>query len=385
MDTYTYSCPNCGGKVEYDKKINKLKCCYCKKTFNNLFANKNEKDLPGMDMKELVMYYYTCDKCNHDYVSSINNASKCPYCKDLNDDGIPFPVITFIDNSRSNKSINYIYEDELKSFPKSIRQKYMEGDFKLHYINCDVIDGFVEVKNDNKAIKYFFVNLVVPNIKFEDYRFMYEIGNAGIHHGNLKYNYNISPDLINESIEIKLTSSKTIEKDLIKGCTTSFMKRYKLKSDKGITIYDDLNIKRGLFLPIQIKEINIDNQKCRQYVYGNNIVNEEILIETPSEDNLRRKYRISHFVHTISLFLLGLSFLGLVSSFIMRANGFLFNDGISSIYFIVMLLIFGLSLFSVFTLGKKAKYYYHARKLTKEEYFDQIINNSNYVKVFEVK
>lgn len=95
MALLEYKCPCCGGKLEFDGGIGKVKCPFCDtefdvSTFAELDKELGEETADNMDWKsdntevwgaEEGMSYYTCKSCGAQIVTDeTTSASKCPYC-----------------------------------------------------------------------------------------------------------------------------------------------------------------------------------------------------------------------------------------------------------------------------------------------------------------
>ncbi len=77
-----YTCPGCGGKLEFNPPNQNWKCCYCSSEFSQEqvdAANKNE-EAPEQDMPELDSY--SCTACGAELIAdSTTSATFCLYCK----------------------------------------------------------------------------------------------------------------------------------------------------------------------------------------------------------------------------------------------------------------------------------------------------------------
>lgn len=90
----THKCPFCGGTLEFDIGVQKVKCPYCDSEFEPEELKKNEGDLEvddfelaedaGSEWSEKELYglsEYQCDSCGGDlYTDSNTAATVCPYC-----------------------------------------------------------------------------------------------------------------------------------------------------------------------------------------------------------------------------------------------------------------------------------------------------------------
>ena len=138
MDTYTYNCPNCGGKVEYDNTNYIWKCTYCGNTYKTLFAKRKEVELPSYEIGLNYAYKYYCDSCNKVFVSKSNDIKDCFICHNkLRKNSLSY--ITFLEDNISNKSINYELDDELKSYPKDVKELIRNTESTFKYINTSIL------------------------------------------------------------------------------------------------------------------------------------------------------------------------------------------------------------------------------------------------------
>ena len=83
-------CPRCGGELQFDPALDKLKCIYCDSTFTAeeveaAFAEKEKKTLEhsadGASEGTGDMNSYTCSNCGAELMTDANTAvMRCPYC-----------------------------------------------------------------------------------------------------------------------------------------------------------------------------------------------------------------------------------------------------------------------------------------------------------------
>lgn len=96
-DILEYKCPCCGGAIEFNSKLQKMKCPYCDtefdmetvKEFNEAAASQQADDMTwenasGTDWKENEtdkMSVYVCQSCGGEIVADESTgASSCPFC-----------------------------------------------------------------------------------------------------------------------------------------------------------------------------------------------------------------------------------------------------------------------------------------------------------------
>lgn len=93
-----YKCPNCGGALEFDSDLQKMKCPYCESVFEmEQFQNEesvfqagdenhgqtasNTEEMPDGEPELSGMKLYTCKSCGAEMIAEETlGASTCPYC-----------------------------------------------------------------------------------------------------------------------------------------------------------------------------------------------------------------------------------------------------------------------------------------------------------------
>ena len=391
MDTYTYNCPNCGGKVEYDNTNYIWKCTYCGNTYKTLFARRKEVELPSYEIGLNNGYKYYCSSCNKVYVSKHNDIKECFKCHGkLSKNDLSY--ITFLEDDISNKSVKYDLEREIKSYPKDVKDIIINSESTFKYINTSIVDGFLEINYKNNNIKYLFMNLLIPNIEYEDYRFMYEVGNNGFLTPNFEGN-----DVLDKEPCIECTTDSFVddnntidEKTIVNACINHFVNTYKIKDIKEVKVNNGLSFKKPIFIPVLTKKVNIKNQLCNQYMFVSDLMNQKIIAEPPyeldNEKNIKKYDKLTKLCDIGSLLLILLVI-------VMMAIPFMtfFEDTPVSLFLqmhLSMFMVVGaiIALIVVNLVKKafenKAKYYHDAKRIDRNEYLKQIIGNSNYVKVF---
>ena len=178
-EVFVYKCPSCGGKVEYDNDKHLWNCTYCNNSYEALFQQV-EKELPSIEEVEIKAYGYICSKCGNKYVSMEKDKAKCAHCDEINESGEEFIITNMINKDKSENIAIAEYTSSLNRFKKFLPQEFMKTDLKCEFVNCDLYNGCVKVSYGNKSLKYIFINLLIPNLEYDDYRFMYEVGNAGL-------------------------------------------------------------------------------------------------------------------------------------------------------------------------------------------------------------
>lgn len=83
MSAIEYTCPNCGGKLEFDSQTQKLKCPYCDSTFKIDYFDHRIDDSSKVDAKdeENHLSIYICNTCAGEIITEETSAAtSCPFC-----------------------------------------------------------------------------------------------------------------------------------------------------------------------------------------------------------------------------------------------------------------------------------------------------------------
>lgn len=77
-----FKCPNCGGRLEFDAKTQKLKCPYCDGTFDaEIFDEDSHCTVSTGSWEDEDIIVYTCRSCGGSIMADKDTAaSSCPYC-----------------------------------------------------------------------------------------------------------------------------------------------------------------------------------------------------------------------------------------------------------------------------------------------------------------
>ena len=92
----THKCPCCGGTVQYDSSLQKVKCPYCDTEFNMKDINSTDEKRAGTALditKESIksggqwsegeaegIKHYICQSCGGEIIADSTAALSCPYC-----------------------------------------------------------------------------------------------------------------------------------------------------------------------------------------------------------------------------------------------------------------------------------------------------------------
>ena len=383
MSIHIINCPSCGGKTKFNYDKNLWECSYCKKSFVTLFAPK-EKDLPSYDIKERVIYYNRCSHCGKEYTGFQDHDTTCIYCGGKGNNPYDSLVASsFCPSTLTSKELSSVYgKKNLNSNIKKYFKEYLTYDFTFEYIRCDLLDGFIELKYKDKIKKYLFVHLLVPNLDYEDYRFMYELGNNGTRFNAPSNDYGIT------LLEVASKYKDNIQKEgdinhydeIIKTCINTFQKEYHISDSNKIEINNCVNVKKGYYIPLYRKKVVIHSQEYYQYILANNNFSKSVYIQYPKIENAIKKSNFSNIIYHVSITII------LISLFYLFAfGGFLcvFYSEFSLFKNLAIVTIMELPFFIILAIifHKKIDFYYNSAVITREKYYDQIVNNSNFVKV----
>ena len=373
-ETFVYKCPNCGGKVDYNEDNHKWICKYCGNTYDALFVPKESITLSNMNDVKYTYYCYLCDNCHSKFLSKNKENAICNKCNNqCLKEGKKTTISKVLDLDYTVSQANKTYYNVVKKFKNRIDIEYLNQDLKLEYINCDLYNGCIKITNENNSKKYIFMNLLIPNIEYDDYRFMYEVGNMGIR--NSREYAKGQKENIEARIQEKIRYFTNVDDinyvdSIINACLLDFKNSYGISDLQNVKIDNNLSVSDGVYIPIYRKTINKENQ----YVFGNHSAMKPYIVQFPEEKNNRIKIKIYNALTQICRFLMIISIMGLFGSIYMYHN---------LIYLFMIVLVLSIIFNSIF--DKKYNYYVKTIKLTKNEYFEQIINNSNYVKGIKVK
>ncbi len=394
-EVFVYKCPSCGGKVDYID--NKWHCSYCNNTYNSLFAANNEIELPDYKNIKTNLYGYTCKKCNRKFVSTLSSGATCIHCNEVTEEqGTLFVASNIMDLSvTSNDALNS-FREEISDY-SSDRNLFCEEP-KLQYINCDLYNGFIKLSYNGYTMKYIFVNLLVPNIDYEDYRFMYEVGNNGFKYSTASTNNKetLVEKIIQNGEYLNSFNDKNYEEDLVNECIDDFLSKVYVKDKQLIEIDKRMKIDDGYYVPFYIS--NSSDNNYHHYVFGNDqmsIIKKnffgrvrysktivELKEEKSAHSRIKRYNVLSKVFNKISYFLF------YVNASIVLAM--LESSGVQSATSYIVYIIFGIAMIlfllslGIYTIFyNKYNYYEKTIRLSKKEYLNQIINNSNCVKIIE--
>lgn len=407
-EVFVYKCPNCGGKVDYID--NKWHCSYCNNSYDALFATRENTPLPDYKNKPYELYGYFCNKCNKKFVSVDKENAKCPNCNEqIEGQGKYFTASNIMNLSVNYQSALSMYQEDISDYSE---YNYFNEEPKLQYINCDLYNGFVKISYNDIKMKYIFVNLLIPNIDYEDYRFMYEVGNNGFQFSDIVSSDNQETkigEFISSGEYLNSINDKKYEEDIVEECINDFLKKCNVSDKNLINVQRNFKVDDGFFIPFYISGYTVNNKTFHHYIFGSNnmsIIKKSFfnrvkfantIIELPEEKNAHKKAKyyglLSSIFQKISFFLFAISAFSVyanlgsgsssTSNIPSKSEAIIHNYVIIGILTAIALFIVSFILYYIFY--RKYNYYEKSICLTKEEYFEQIINNSNCVKIIKVK
>lgn len=173
-----HKCPCCGGAVEFDANIQRLKCPYCNSEFE-VEALKQAEQLNKNSVEDSFdwgtkktkwgsgetdgMAVYECNSCGGEIITdSTTSATKCPYCDNnvvmkgnFSGDLKPDLVIPFKLDKNAAKEALKKYVSSKKFVPKIFKQKNhideIKGVYVPHWLfTCDAV---TDVKYSAKKVR----------------------------------------------------------------------------------------------------------------------------------------------------------------------------------------------------------------------------------------
>ena len=396
-ESYTYKCPSCGAKVKYIEEARHWKCEYCKNTYTNLFPTENE-ELEGVDEYTTFNYYY-CDNCKSGYYTKEKD-SVCYKChgKVTGKKEKIYGTISRTFNSNEAAVCFNRFFDRYKEFlPSCFFSRY---NVINTYLNCDLYTGYIIVTNGVRLTKYFFVNTLIPHIKTDNYRIIYDFANIGFSSTDNfevdpKYNYTV--DVGSHDLEV---SNENIISKLKDACKHSFIETY---GDNGeIKVLDDIDCRKNILLRTFYCSFNYDGKEYRNYVIGDynryfikkqNVALSFPLLDGITQDNALATYRdtyksgsflqgmgITFLIFSIPFAVILITILGIIAG--ASGNVILTGSVLAGCFVLggAILVAGGLATYFGYKKLKKAEYIWYSINASEKDFYYNLVNNSNYVK-----
>jgi DNA-directed RNA polymerase subunit RPC12/RpoP len=172
-----YKCPACGGKLEFDSSVQKMKCPFCESEFDVESLKEYDNALDATDEDEMKwetsagsewgdgetdgMHIYICKSCGGEIITdSTTSASKCPYCDNpvvmsgsFSGDLKPDYVIPFkFDKNAAKAALNKHLEGR-KLLPKVFKDQNHIDEIKGVYVPVWLFDADVHANMIYKGEK----------------------------------------------------------------------------------------------------------------------------------------------------------------------------------------------------------------------------------------
>lgn len=160
-----FKCPACGGALEFDSKVQKMKCPYCDTEFEVESVRAYEEEISsekgddinwdtsgGMQWQEGEtegMKVYTCESCGGEIVGDANTGvTSCPYCgnpvlvtKNFSGDLRPDYVIPFKLGKKAAKNAYLKYIQKKPLLPKVFKDENHIEEIKGIYVPFWLFDA----------------------------------------------------------------------------------------------------------------------------------------------------------------------------------------------------------------------------------------------------
>lgn len=145
-----FKCPNCGGRLEFDTKTQKLKCPFCDGTYEpELFDEKTGFVVDGEQWNDNDLSVYICNSCGGTIMAEKDTvASSCPYCNNPvvfagNVQGIykPKKIIPFAFDKKQAKEKYRNYLKGKTLLPNAFKSEAVIDEIKGIYVPYWIFDG----------------------------------------------------------------------------------------------------------------------------------------------------------------------------------------------------------------------------------------------------
>ena len=392
-DSYSYKCPSCGAKVNYNSKLGKWKCDYCGNSYDNLF--KTDADELDSEITLYKDYYYNeCPNCGKTYYSNMKR-EECYSCHTkLNE--TKEKIGGFINKTSISRSATDFISKEISYIMEYLPPSYSKGIVKEEYIVGDIYSGSIYITNGVNTLKYFFVNTFIPHLDTDNYRVHYDFANAGFDSvDNLKFKetHNFNVQKSSHDIEINIDD---VKKKLINVCKESFRITY--PSSSPIEVSDHLSVRQNVLLQTLYSANTVDGKTYKNYVIrprtgltvrkncsldlppikgmSNRAINEKV-------KSLETKSGLLISLGAISAVFLFFSFGGGI--FLLPA--FAIDIGLALVAIIIYIALFIGAIFGCvlgfkngYRLKREIEFYKNSLRASEKDFYFNLVNNSNFVK-----
>ena len=176
-DLLEYKCPCCGGAIEFDSSVQKLKCPYCDTEFEMDTLKAYDEELKREQSDELVwdtqpgsdwqdgetdgMRIYVCSSCGGEIVGDETTAAtRCPYCDNpvvmqgqFSGDLKPDYVIPFKYDKKAAKKGMMEHLSNKRLLPKAFKDENHIDEIKGLYVPFWLFDADVNANMRFRATR----------------------------------------------------------------------------------------------------------------------------------------------------------------------------------------------------------------------------------------
>ena len=395
-DSYTYKCPSCGAKVVYIEEARHWKCEYCKNTYTNLFPIESEE---LKDVEEYTtFYYYYCDNCKLGYYTK-DKDSVCYKCHNKIA-GKKEKIAGTISRSYNSNQASVLFNRNFNRFRDYLPSCFFNTYNVINtYLSSDLYSGYIIVKDDVHAVKYFFINVLIPHIKTDNYRILYDFANVGfssVDNFEVDPKYNYIVDTASHELEI---NDDDVKGKMIEACKFSFIQTY---GNNNVQVIDSLECKKNILLRSFYATFNHNGKEYRNYAIGDfskySLNKDSVCLDFPYPDGVNDSNVIETYKSTKSTgnTLWGLGLFGLIGAVPLSvllitffaivgavSGSFVFTASLLMVCFIICAIVFVLGGFLTYFGFKKrreAEYLWYSINATEKDFYYNLVNNSNFVK-----
>ncbi|MCR5522959.1 MAG: hypothetical protein K6F64_04910 [Clostridia bacterium] len=174
-EIHEYKCPSCGGAIEFNADIQKMKCPYCETEFDmdalKAYDEALDSNSENMEWEKPLSQWteeetdglltYVCNSCGGSIIGDENMAaSACPYCGNpvivmgnFKGDLKPEYIIPFKVNKESAKNALMKHYNGKRLLPKSFRDQNHIDKISGVYVPFWLFDATVDTDFNYKATK----------------------------------------------------------------------------------------------------------------------------------------------------------------------------------------------------------------------------------------
>lgn len=211
-DIIEYKCSNCGGALEFDSDLQKMKCPYCESVFEmEQFQNQDERINSEHESEPAMegMKIYSCRSCGAEIIAEETlGASTCPYCGNqivmtgnFSGDLKPDYVIPFkLKKEEALRRLEEYLKDK-KLLPKVFRDRHHIEEIRGIYVPYWLFDVEAEGRAQYDASKLTGV-WKKGNYRYEEYSFYDVVRQGSMEFQNIPSDASRKmPDDLMESLE----------------------------------------------------------------------------------------------------------------------------------------------------------------------------------------